>query len=85
MSSVIVVILQVGCVSQLNPTENHRDGRPARLRQTRGGRYGWPDDLLHHDGGHDLEITFDDLPALTLSVDSTKSELIINRRIALVV
>jgi hypothetical protein len=40
-------------VWQLNLTENHRDGRPASLRQTRGGRSGWPVCLLHHARGHD--------------------------------
>jgi hypothetical protein len=40
-------------VLQLNLTENHRDGRPANLRQTHGGRYGWPDGVLHYARGRD--------------------------------
>jgi hypothetical protein len=35
-------------VLQLNLTEDYRDGRPANLRQTHGGRYGRPDGVLHH-------------------------------------
>ena len=39
----IVVISGQGCVSQLNPIQHRHDGcRPARLRQTIGGRSGGP-------------------------------------------
>jgi hypothetical protein len=34
-------------------TEDHCNGRPAKLRQTHGGRYGWPDGVLHHAMGQD--------------------------------
>jgi hypothetical protein len=44
-------------VWQLNLTENHRDGRPANLRQTHGGRSSWPDGVLHHARGHDLLVS----------------------------
>jgi hypothetical protein len=45
-------------VLQLNLTEDYRDGRPANLRQTHGGRYGRPDGVLHHATGHDPLRTF---------------------------
>src|ERR1700730_8667489 len=54
LSSVIVVILRSELRVQPNPTQDRHGGRrPARLRQTLGGRSGGPSSgLLHHHQGH---------------------------------
>src|SRR6202045_648419 len=54
LSSVIVVILRSELRVQPNPTQDRHGGRrPARLRQTLGGRSGGPiSGLLHHHQGH---------------------------------